>query len=256
MQIVSDLYQLWRLWRVLALMLCCFLPKAHAQQGLIYKVNPQPDHYFFAPSGLRAEEGQRSFQNISLAFFQSNRMKSRGRSVGWGFVPTFLLSDNNDIPIWINVAKRWETPHPKINTWVGGVFVALPDRSEGWIFHSGVTFGSKDKHISMGVFMGSFEENGKPFRGVMLNGQVRLGQKSWLICENHLLLLPEGTTPISLWGYRKRQRQWAFEFGAGWVKIPSDSVESRGGVSRYVAFPWVSVAYAMPKLLKLPADLE
>ena len=88
---ICHAHLFWRFGSVLALMFCCILPKARAQQGILFKVNPQPDHYYLAPSGLRAEMGERTIQNTSLAFFQYNRMKSKGRSVGWGFVPTFLL---------------------------------------------------------------------------------------------------------------------------------------------------------------------
>lgn len=251
-----HVHPFWRFGSVGALIFYWILPKACAQQSILFKVNPQPDHYFFAPSGLRAEEGQRTFQNISLAFFQSNRMKSRGRSVGWGFVPTFILGDNTDIPIWLNVAKRWETPNPKINTWVGGVFVTLPDQNDGWVFHSGITFGSKEKNVSIGVFAGSMDKDSKPFKGMMMNGQVRLGQRSWLICENYILPLQRGPTPVCLWGYRKRRGQWAFEWGVGWTRITRYNAETPYNSSQYIPFPWVSVAIGLPKLPKLLNNME
>ncbi|MBL7827954.1 MAG: hypothetical protein JNJ57_15095 [Saprospiraceae bacterium] len=235
-------------------LLSACVQKSSAQQGIKFQPNPDPDHYFFAPSGLRAETGKRNFNNTSLIFFHSNQSKSNGRSVGWGLVPTFVTGQTNDIPIWITAAKRWQTGNPNINPWLGGVFLKLADDSEndGWIFNSGVTFGTKEKHVSAGGFIGSFDKHAAPFKGFMLNGQVRLWTHSWLICENYLALRQGSLTPICLWGFRKKMRKISMELGGGWTKISAYQPETGFSESQYVPFPWVSIVIGLPKKPELP----
>lgn len=242
----------------LVLLIALFSPEIHAQQGILFKSNPYPDHYFLTPSGLRAETGKRSLQNTSLLFFQSNNTKSNGRSLGWGFVPTFLTGGTTDIPIWLTAAKRWQTHNPKINPWIGAFFLKLPKDAENdaWIFHGGVTFGSPDKQLSVGALAGSFEKHTLPFKGAMLNGQVRLSPKTWLVCENHLLLRPNSVEPLCLWGFRSKTRTVAFELGMGWTKTRSIDTEFYHQNSRYVAFPWFSAVIGLHKRPVILDNLE
>lgn len=246
-----------RLGRLIAIGISLFLQKAHAQQGILFESNPIPDRYFFTPSGLRAEAGKRTFQNTSLIFFHTNNTKSKGKSFGWGLVPTFLTGQTTDIPIWLTAAKRWQTRNPKINPWVGTFLLKLPEEAESdaWIFHSGITFGTKEKHLSAGAFIGSFDEKKPPFKGVMLNGQVRLGQKTWLICENHLVIQPS-LVPVCLWGFRKKTRALALELGLGWTKTKPINPESTQQTSIYVPFPWLSAVFGLPQKREIPDFLR
>ncbi len=230
-------------------LVCAFVPASHAQQGILYPPNPYPDHYFFAPSGLRANAGARYLKNTSLVFFHSNKTKENGKSVGWGLIPTFLTGETTDIPIWLTAVKRWQTRNPNINTWAGGFFLKLPEdaESDGWIFHSGITFGNPEKNLSCGVLVGSFDKNSPPFKGIMLNGQVRLGRKSWLICENYLSPGAQTVTPVCLWGFRKKSRSMMLELGAGWTKLRQEDAESLSITTRYVPLPWFSLMFSRKK---------
>jgi len=127
--------------------------------------------------------------------------------------------------------------------------VATGGRREflGWIFHSGITFGTKEKNISAGIFVGSFDKYSPPFKGVMLHGQVRLGRKTWLISENHLVLRPRSVMPVCLWGFRKKMRPLTIELGLGWTKTRRTGTEFAHVKSRYIAFPWFGAVFGMPK---------
>jgi hypothetical protein len=164
-------------------------------------------------------------------------------------VPTFFTGNTSDIPIWLTAAKRWQTRSPKINLWAGGFFLSLTgeNQRDGWIFHSGATIGTREKNISPGVFVGSFDPSAPPFRGMMLNGQVRLWQKTWLICENYLGFEQKSITPICLWGFRKKTKKVALELALGWIKTRPTDQELLDIKSRYIPFPWFSAVFNLPR---------
>lgn len=254
---MQTVYQTPRFGGLFTLWILVLSQSVFAQQGILFETNPYPDHYFLAPSGLRADAGERYVQNTALVFFHTNKTKSRGRSLGWGLVPTFVIGETSNIPIWITAAKRWRTRNPKLNPWVGAILLSFPESAngDGWIFHGGLTVGTKDKQLSTGAFVGSFNKYEPPFKGLMLNGQLRFDRTMWLVCENYLLLQPAPLTPLCLWGVRKKWNAFALELGAGWTRISQNNPESVDKKSRYIAAPWFSAVFGLRKKPEIPARL-
>jgi len=212
-----------------------------AQAGVFYKTNPLPTHYFLAPTGFSLKDGERIYHNQFIAIHHVSTGKANNKVLGWGFVPTFVLTGDLDyIPVWVSGRKSFSFGEGRPKITIGGVGIDLPKKNEGDAFalYSSVTFGNKDKNLTAGVLgINDATKNARfPFLwAITLHGMVRAGLRTWLITENYVLQTPEPYSFLSIHGVRILKPKFAFEAGLAFGRLSLfDGETSR---APYLALP-------------------
>jgi hypothetical protein len=216
-----------------------------AQVGVFYKSNPLPTHYFIAPTGFGLEDGHQIYHNNSLAINHVSQGRRNNKVLGYGFIPSFLVTGNLDyVPIWVSARKSFPLApgFPKIT--VGGVGIDLPKDAEGDAFalYASSTFGTKDRNLTAGaLWLHSSARNIRPSLpwAFTLHGMVRAGRHTWLITENYVLKTPDQLTFLSLNGLRVLKRKMAFDFGIGFSRLSLGTSETYE--SQFFALPMMGL---------------
>jgi|GEM_PF-1254567 len=227
------------------LLLLCPAITLSAQGGIFYKSNPVPTHYFIAPTGFALKDGDQVFQNNLVAFNHVSMGRRNNKVLGYGFVPSFLVTGKLDyVPIWVSARKSFSLApgFPRIT--VGGVGIDLPKAAEGDAFalYASSTFGSKDRNLTAGVLwlQGSAKNTSVSLPwAITLHGMVRAGMHTWLITENYILQTPGQPSYISINGFRMLKGKVAFDAGIAFGGLSLDN--RKNSSRRFFALPMVGM---------------
>ncbi len=195
--------------------------------------NPQSTRYFWAPNGYGLKKGEGYYQNVWILFNQIAVGVTDHFSIGGGIVPAFLFA-GAPTPVWITPKVSIPVVEDKFNLGAGvlGGVVIGEDNSGFGIFYGISTFGSRDKHLSIGLGYGF--AGGEIARSpvVTISGMTRLGKRTYLISENYYI----PTKPYLLllsFGGRSVTNKIGLDYGL-FIPVSED-------FGTFVAIPWLGL---------------
>jgi hypothetical protein len=178
-------------------------------KGEFWDENPQSTRYFWAPNGYGLKPGESYYQNIWVLYNQFSFGLTEHFSISAGMIPLFLFA-GAPTPVWVVPKFSFPVVKDKINVGAGALIGGILSTSESWgggIGFSSVTFGNKDKNMSLGLGWGFSGDGFASLPVFSFNFMVRTSPKGYLISENiYINIDGESLTLISLGGRRMISR--------------------------------------------------
>lgn len=192
--------------------------------------NPQSTRYLWSPNGFGLKKGEGYYQNIWVLFNQFAIGVSDNFSIGGGMVPLFLFA-GAPTPAWITPKFSIPVRKDKVNIGAGGLIGGVlgePDTGFG-VFYGILTFGNRDKNLSLGLGYGYSGGNWSNYPALSLSGMVRTGPRGYFLTENYYFGGEANFLMLSFGG-RRIIKKTGLDFG---LFLPTDT----GGT--LVAIPWL-----------------
>jgi hypothetical protein len=197
--------------------------------------NQQIDRYFFQSSGYGLRKGEAYYQNNGVLLNQVNVGLTENFSLGIGAVPLFLFG-GAPTPIWIVPKVSIPLIENRLNLSVGayvGTVVGIKSPFFG-ITYGAATYGSRDNNLTVGMGYGFVDGIWANKPSLSLSGLARVGKRTYVITENHIL------------GLGKKNRFGLLSFGARtvWQKIALDYglIVPISNLNVFLALPWLGIA--------------
>jgi hypothetical protein len=201
--------------------------------------NPQATRYLWAPNGYGLRKGEGYYQNVWILFNQFAVGVTDYFSLGGGIVPAFLFA-GAPTPVWITPKFSIPVTRDKFNIGIGGLAGTLigEEGSNFGILYGILTFGSRDKNLSMG--MGYGYSGGRMAKSPVLNisGMIRIGKRGYFLTENYYIPADNDVVLISLGG-RSIINRVGLDYG---LFIPFSS-----GMETFVGIPWLGITVPFGK---------
>ena len=211
--------------------------------------DPQATRYFWAPNGYGLKNKEGYYQNIWVLWNQFAVGVTDKFSMGGGMIPLFLFA-GAPTPIWITPKFSFPIVKNKVNLGVGTLAgTIVGEQSDFAIIYGIVTFGSRDKNLSVGYGNGlwrnrnayQYDPNtGNSWTGTEINNinmidfnfMVRTGPKGYLLSENMMIVSPNQNFGLFSIGGRRIIRSLGLDFG---LFIPvENNIE-------FIAIPWLGL---------------
>ena len=201
--------------------------------------NPQSTRYFWAPNGYGLKKGEGYYQNVWILFNQIAVGVTDHFSIGGGIVPAFLFA-GAPTPVWITPKVSIPVVENKFNLGAGvlGGVVIGEDNSGFGIFYGISTFGSRDKHLSIGLGYGFAGGEIAKSPVVTISGMTRLGKRGYLISENYYIPTKPYLLVLSFGG-RTIINKLGLDYGL-FIPVSED-------VDTFVAIPWLGLTIPFGK---------
>jgi len=156
------------------------------RNGEYWHENPQSTRYFFVPNAMGLPKGQGYYQNVLLFFNNVNYGLTNNFSLGVGIVPVFLFGES-ETPVWIlpkfSIPIKRESVHVAVGAMIGGV---IGEASFG-ILYGMLTYGNRDKNISLGLGYGYADGELANAPLVTLSGMYRLSKRWYAVTDNYFV---------------------------------------------------------------------
>jgi hypothetical protein len=209
-------------------------------RGKIWLDNPQAARYFWAPNGYGLKQGEGYYQNIWVLFNQASYGVSNHFSVGVGVVPMFLLNSREN-PIWITPKFSIPVIDNKLNVGIGTIFATVTNvnQSSAGLLYGTVTYGTRDKNISLGMAYGYTMEDMAHIPLINLSGMARLRQRLYFVSENYIVIANGEVAGFISAGFRSITKKVALDYG---LFMPYAS-----GIETIVAVPWIGISVPFGK---------
>lgn len=133
--------------------------KNKIKKGKFWGDNPQASRYFFAPNGYGLKKGEGYYQNVMLFLNQVSYGFTDNFTLGIGLVPTFLVSSDATVPVWLTPKFSIPVVKDKFNLGVGMLAGAVLGDGGGsfGIAYGSATVGSRNTNLSVGLGYGMVE---------------------------------------------------------------------------------------------------
>lgn len=234
---------------------CCLWTgvSLQAQQGIAYRNNPHAYWYFLTPTGFGPPPKKTFFQNGDLGAFQYQKTTFNGNTTTFGLIPT-LLFGGDYMPIWVSGQLRMpiggSRRQPSVVANLGGFFLSLPKGSEDGnsqdfsLFYLNCSFGGREKNLAVGAaFAPTGFGRGIHPQALTLHGLTRLGRRSCLITENYIIYDRGEWIPCTMSGWRKWNRQTAFDVALLLARVPAGS--SISARATWLPIPWLALHHTL-----------
>ncbi len=225
--------------------------KISAQQGVLYRVNPNAYYYFLTPTGFSPPPGRPIYQNALVGICQYQKTNERGTTKGIGLIPSLLLGADY-MPVWVFAHRRFpiggDARHPATILNIGGWFLNLPkseDAARGTDFsmlYANSTFGTAHKNIAIGVAVvpSGLKNTFIPrAHALTLHGMVRLHKRSCLLTENYIIRSRNVWMPCLMGGWRGWKKRTSFDIAILLLGLPPEAGTSNQ--RQWVPIPWLAV---------------
>jgi len=201
--------------------------------------NPQATRYFWAPNGYGLKKGEGYYQNVWILFNQFAVGVTDHFSLGGGIVPAFLFA-GAPTPVWITPKVSIPVVENKFNLGAGvlGGLVIGEENSSFGIFYGITTFGSRDKHISIGLGYGFAGGQFANLPVVNISGMTRIGKKGYFMSENYYIPATPSLLLLSFGG-RSILNSIGLDYGL-FIPISDD-------IGTFVAIPWLGLTIPFGK---------
>ncbi|MDH5397361.1 MAG: hypothetical protein OEX02_04400 [Cyclobacteriaceae bacterium] len=118
--------------------------------GQYWPEDIQATRYFWAPNGYGLKKKEGYYQNIWVLWNQVAYGATDRFSIGGGIIPLFLF-DGAPTPVWITPKVSLPLKKDKVNLGTGALLGSvLGEKNEFGILYGMMTFGSRDKNMSLG----------------------------------------------------------------------------------------------------------
>jgi len=201
--------------------------------------NPQATRYFWAPNGYGLKKGEGYYQNVWILFNQFAVGVTDHFSLGGGIVPAFLFA-GAPTPVWITPKVSIPVVENKFNLGAGvlGGLVIGEENSSFGIFYGITTFGSRDKHISIGLGYGFAGGQFANLPVVNISGMTRIGKKGYFMSENYYIPATPSLLLLSFGG-RSILNSIGLDYGL-FIPVSDD-------IGTFVAIPWLGLTIPFGK---------
>jgi len=201
--------------------------------------NPQATRYFWAPNGYGLKKGEGYYQNVWILFNQFAVGVTDHFSLGGGIVPAFLFA-GAPTPVWITPKVSIPVVENKFNLGAGvlGGLVIGEENSSFGIFYGITTFGSRDKHISIGLGYGFAGGQFAKLPVVNISGMTRIGKKGYFMSENYYIPATPSLLLLSFGG-RSILNSIGLDYGL-FIPVSDD-------IGTFVAIPWLGLTIPFGK---------
>lgn len=212
------------------------------KDGEYWFENPQSTRYFWQPNAYGLKKGEGYYQNVWILFNQVSVGITDNFSIGAGIVPLFLFAGASS-PVWITPKVSIPIKRDKVNVSAGalmGTVMGEEDANFG-IAYGTITFGSRDKNISIGGGYGYAGGDWADSPTFTLSAMIRTGKRGYFLTENYYIGSAEEDVMLFFIGGRRMIKNSGIDFG---ILIPSNT---DGYV---VAIPWLGVTFPLGKSLE------
>lgn len=212
------------------------------KNGEYWFENPQSTRYFWQPNAYGLKKGEGYYQNVWILFNQVSVGITDNFSIGAGIVPLFLFAGAS-FPVWITPKVSIPIKRDKVNVSAGalmGTVLGEEDSNFG-IAYGTITFGSRDKNVSIGGGYGYAGGDWADSPTFTLSAMIRTGKRGYFITENYYIGSAEEDIMLFFFGGRRMIKNSGIDFG---ILIPTDT---DGYV---VAIPWLGVTFPLGKSLE------
>ena len=185
------------------------------------KLKQYSSKYFLGGSAYNLNRGEAYYANTGIFFNEINYGISNNFSIGVGLIPLFLFN-GAPTPIWGKAKLSYPLVENKINIsgglMAGSIFSNDEIEDIGLIgaFYGIVTFGSKDKNVSIGLNY-AFGDNELSPPIFTISGKAKISNKTFLISDNFLYIDNSGyqneNSLISILGARTLFSGIALDYG-------------------------------------------
>lgn len=204
--------------------------------------NPQAARYFWMPNGYGLRQGEGYYQNVWVLFNQISVGVSDHFTIGVGTVPLFLFGAGDGTPFWITPKVSIPLVKDKVNLGVGILYLNLLGFSDDFkgvgLAYGTITFGSRDKNVSLGLGYGFFDGQLSELPVVSLGFMKRISRYGYILSENYLFPGDAGGGLISFGG-RRIVRKVGIDFGL-FAPISTD-------IGRAIFIPWLGITASFGK---------
>ena len=175
--------------------------------GVFWPDNPLASRYFVGVSGHNLRPGDGYYQNVWIFFNQLAFGINDYSSIGFGVLSSFFLG-GGPVPVWITpkVSVPLGGPdglvHVGVGSWMGTIIGEDTAGSFG-VGYGTLTFGSRDKNISLGLGRQIFGSEADVRPTFSINAMGEAGAS--LLCDSGNLVLGRRR-----WDYRGRCHGWAY----------------------------------------------
>ena len=208
---------------------------APGEAAPVFRANPQASRYYFAPSGIQLAAGEGYYQNAYLIYSQLSYGVTDHFTIGIPFVPFLGLGATAKIGGTLSGDLETGGVHGS----VGGIAILdftsnILDEPIG-IGFGNLTFGREMSNFTIGL--------GRTFPDdptTLLNAafMTNLSDRTWLMSENYVLVLPNSNFNVSIFslGIRRASRDKESLFDYAMVMISDGDF--------VFPLPWVSWTYS------------
>ena len=192
--------------------------------------------YLLAYNGYGLRKGNGYYQNMWIYFNQFGYGVTDKFSIGGGIIPLFLFFGGASSPVWVIPKFSIPIKKDKINMGVGilAAKIAGEDAQSFGFAFSSVTFGSRDKNISLGIGYGYAGSSWAKLPTFSVSGKTRLGKRTYLMSENYIISSSEDDRVIlSMLGFKSLIRKVSIDYG---LVVPIYS-----GMEQWFAIPWLGL---------------
>jgi len=194
--------------------------------------NPQGTRYFFAPNAIGLKRGTGYYQNTWIFFNNVNYGVTNNFSIGAGTIPVFLFGVSA-LPIWVlpkvSVPVRADNIHIAGGALLGGV---IGEDSGGFgLAYGNVTFGNKDKNLTVGAGYGYAGAEWSDTPLINISGLYRSGKNFQWLAEIYFVPGIDGSG-AGIFGGRWAPERFAVDFGL------ARPITETGGI---IGIPWLGV---------------
>lgn len=212
------------------------------KNGEYWFENPQSTRYFWQPNAYGLKKGEGYYQNVWILFNQVSVGITDNVSIGAGIVPLFLFAGASS-PIWITPKVSIPIKRDKVNISGGALMGTIlgEENSNFGIAYSTITFGSRDKNISLGGGYGYAGGDWADAPTFSLSAMIRVGKRGYFLTENYYIGSAEEDLMLFFLGGRRMIKNSGIDFG---VLIPTQTD------GYLVAIPWLGVTFPLGKSVK------
>jgi len=207
--------------------------------GVLWRDNPQSSRYFWAPNGYGIKKGQGYYQNVWIMVNQWTYAPSNNFSLGVGLIPLFLFGGAST-PIWMTAKFSVPLKADKINLGAGILSgTVVGEEQTGFGIGFGImTFGSRDKNVSLGMGYGYTAGDWAKRPMVTFSSMIRTGPRGYFLTENYYMNAGGEQTVIISLGGRSMLKRVGIDYG---LFMPIS--EGLG----FVAIPWLGLTAPLGK---------
>ncbi len=210
---------------------------AQLKNGEYWFENPQSTRYFWQPNAYGLKKGEGYYQNVWILFNQVSIGITDNVSIGAGIVPLFLFAGASS-PVWLTPKVSIPIKRDKVNVSAGALMGTIlgEENANFGIAYSTVTFGTRDKNLSIGGGYGYAGGDWADSPTFTLSAMIRVGKRGYFLTENYYIGSAEEDLMLFFLGGRRMIKNSGIDFG---ILIPSDT---EGEV---VAIPWLGVTFPL-----------